>query len=98
MDIHNAVLKNNVKVCSNEYLKRVLLFLKVPYKLDFGWVKSVQQRVEDQYDITFPVCGDSNFVEEIAAEIFNDTSNQRLRQGMEREVGSVWYARLPKRG
>ena len=46
-DIHNAVLKNNGKVCSDvlnnnskrcydEYLARVLLFLKVPHKLDFG--------------------------------------------------------------
>ena len=53
--------------------------------------------MEDQYDITFPVCGDSNVVEDIAAEIFKDTSNQRLRRGMEREVGSVWYDRLPKK-
>ena len=52
--------------------------------------------MEDQYDITFPVCGDSNFVEDIAAATFNDTSNQRLRRGIEREVGSVWYDRLPK--
>ena len=100
-DIHSAVLKNNGKVCSDvlnnnskrcsdDYLARVLLFLKVPHKLDFGWVKSAQQRVEDQYDITFPVCGDSNFVEDIAAATFNDTSNQRLRRG------SLWYDRLPK--
>ena len=85
-DIHNAVLKNNGKVCSNvlnnngkecshDYLVRVLAFLKVPHKLDFGCVKSAQQRVEDQYDVTFPVCGDSNFVEDVAAETFNDTSN-----------------------
>ena len=51
VDIHNAVLKNNVKVCSDvlnnnskrcsgDYLAIVLLFLKVPHKLDFGWVKS----------------------------------------------------------
>ena len=106
-DTHSAVLKKNGKVCSDvlnnnskrcsdDYLAIVLLFLKVPHKLDFGWVKSAQQRVEDQYDITFPVCGDSNFVEDIAAATFNDTSNQRLRRGMEREVGSVWYDRLPK--
>ena len=89
MDIHNAVLKNNGKVCSDflknngkgcsdDYLAMVLSFLKVPHKLDLGWVKYAQQRVEDQYDITFSVCGDSNFVEDIAAETFNDTSNQRL--------------------
>ena len=92
----SGVLKNNGKARSDDYLEMVLLFLKVPHKLDLGWVKSAQQRVEDQYDIMFPVCGDSNSVEDIAAETFNYTSNQRLRRGMEREVGSVWYDRLPK--
>ena len=93
VDIHGAVLKNNGKVCSDvlknngkgcsgDYLEMVPLFLKVLHKLDFGWVKSAQQRVEDQYDITFPVCGDSNFVKDIAAETFNNTSNQRLKRGL----------------
>ena len=61
VDIQNAVLKNDGKVCSDDYLKMVLAFLKLPQKLDLSWVKSAQQRVEDQYDIMFPICGDSNF-------------------------------------
>ena len=69
--------------------------VKIAQKLDLSWVKSAQQRVEDQYDIMFPNYGDSNFVQDIAAGEFINSSNQRLRRGMEREVGSVWYDRLP---
>ena len=41
-DIQCATLKGNVGLCTNEYLVRVLTFLKIPMKHDLSWIRCTQ--------------------------------------------------------
>lgn len=92
--MHNAILMSSSQ-CTDEYLMKVLAFIKLPQKHDLSWVENAQQRVMEQYDIMFPISGEKNFIHIMAAEEFNDSSNQRLRRGMSKSVGAVWYDRVP---
>ena len=78
------------------YLARVLEFMKLPQKYERAWLDYAINDVTHQYDIVFVLDGKKNFVEQIAHKIFNDCHNQRLRRGMMRQVGRVWYDRIPK--
>ena len=54
--------------------------------------------VTEQFQVRFMYDGHKkNFVAKIADKLFNDTHNQRLRQGM-LPTGKVWYDRLPRSG
>lgn len=95
-DIHRAVLASSSE-CSDEYLCRVLEFIKLPQKHTLQWLTDATERVKDRYGIEFILNGKGrNFVAEIARALFNDTHNQRLRRGMLKNVGVVWYDRKPQ--
>ena len=55
------------------------------------------KKVQDHYDIQFPLNGAKNFVENIGDASFKDKHQLQLRHGMAREAGTVWYDRVPKR-
>ena len=93
--IHTAVLKSTNEY-NQVYLARVLEFMKLPQKYERAWLDYAINDVTHQYDIVFVLDGKKNFVEQIAHKIFNDCHNQRLRRGMMRQVGRVWYDRIPK--
>ena len=95
--IHNAVLKSSSEF-SNEYLQRVLEFIKLPlkHKKQGAWLSEAVDIVKSQYDIQFPFNGKKNFVENVGDECFKDGHQLRLRRGMVTATGTVWYDRKPK--
>ena len=90
--IHKAVLSSTHQF-SDQYLKMVLEFLKLPQKHEVEWLRLATEDVKNQYDIQF-AWGKTNFVQAFAQKTFNDLHNQRLRRGMA-NLGVVWYDRLP---
>lgn len=80
---------------NDNYLKNVLLFLKIPLKHNIKWLVRSVQIVEDQYSIVFPSSGEKHFVSAIAQSLFNDCFNQRLRRTMVLKAGFAWYDRRP---
>ena len=95
VDIQSAALKMIDNECTEKYLLRALIFLKIPQKHDLRWVNQVKMQVKDQYCVRFPHSSETNFVESIAGAMFNDEWNQRLRRNMWNEGKIVWYNRMP---
>lgn len=95
VDIHYAALKRIDNECTEEYLRRALIFLKIPQKHDLDWVNQVKVQVKNQYDIRFPHSFETNFVQSIAGTLFNDEWNQRLRRSLWNGGSMIWYDRMP---
>ena len=95
--IHFLALKMKDKECTETYLQRALIFLKMPQKHNPEWVNNVKTRVKEQYDIIWPHSGETNFVERIARSLYYNIWNQRMRRSMWRETKTIWYDRLPSK-
>jgi len=97
--IHGAVLAdwNPEKYSKDEYIMKVLTFMKLPLTKDLRWLKLAAEDVLERYKIQFIFDGTKNFVESIAMDSFKNTHNQRLRRGLRRHLGAVWYDRVPEK-
>ena len=95
INIHFLALKMKDKESTETYLRRALIFLKIPQKHNLEWVNQVKIRVKEQYAIRWPHSGEIHFVDRIARALFYDDWNQRMRRGMWNEANMVWYDRLP---
>ena len=95
--IHVAVL-GSAKVFSEDYLHRVLEFLKLPLKQERSWLDQATLDVKRKYAIEFDPAGEEkNFIEAIANYRYNDQHNQRLRRGMVHHTGVTFYDRVPRK-
>ena len=95
VDIQSSALTMIGNEGTEKYLRRALIFLKIPQKHDLEWVNQVKERVKDQYGVRFPHTSETNFVESIAGAMYYNQWNQRLRRSMWKEGKIVWYDRMP---
>ena len=83
--IQFLALKMKDKECTETYLQKAPIFLKIPQKHNLEWVNQVRIRVKEQYDIRWSHSGETNFVDSIARLLFYDVWN---------EANIIWYDRL----
>jgi hypothetical protein len=93
--IHDKVLSSS-STLTDEYLQNVLKFLKHPLRHETYWIDAVVDFIERKYEIRFPSVTD-NFVRRIALHMYTPTFTIRMKRGMERAVGVVFYERIERK-